>query len=111
LTVHSRIRASNFGVSVLASWPAWRENSPAKPLCGEALTPPIDKRIIAVELVADLGPGVARLQQQHQARPARIVCATGSARHSVVQFHAFSLRQRDRVHGHDHTPFLVVTVH
>ena len=30
LSVHSRIRASNAGVSVLASWPACRLNSPAK---------------------------------------------------------------------------------
>ena len=28
--VHSRMRASNAGVSVLASWPAWRLNSPAR---------------------------------------------------------------------------------
>jgi hypothetical protein len=55
---------------------------------------------------------MACLEQQHQPRPARIIGTPAAARHPLVKFHTFRVRQYDRVlHEHNHTIFSAVTVH
>jgi len=85
---------------------------PCQPLFPKSLAPAIDKHIIAVQLVANRGPGMVCLEQQHQPRPARVIGTPAAARHSLVEFHTFRVRQYDGVfHEHHHTTVSVVTVH
>lgn len=78
---------------------------------GKALAPAIDKRIVAGELVADLGPGVTRLEQQDQPCTTRVVRSPRLAARSLTQFYALYLRKFDCAHRHNHTTFSVVTGH
>ncbi len=85
---------------------------PCEPLGDESLAPAIDERIIARELLANLGPGLAGLEQQNQPGAPGVVGSPCLARCSLAQLHAFRLRKTDCVaHEHNHTPFLYVTVH
>jgi len=85
---------------------------PCQPLFPKSLAPAIDKRIITVQLVANRGPCMACLEQQHQPRPARIIGTPAAARRSLVKFHTFRVRQHDGVlHEHHHTTVSAVTVH
>jgi len=83
---------------------------PCQPFPPKPLAPAVDQRIVAVQLVADLRPGMTRFQQQYQPRSPSVIRPTAPARHALAQFHTFRLRQSDRApHKHDHTTFLCVT--
>src|SRR5215470_15791374 len=85
---------------------------PGQPLLPKPLAPAVDKRIIAVQLVPDLRPAMARFQQQYQPRTPSIVGSAAPARRPLAQFHAFRFRQFNRaLHEHDYTTFLRVTTH
>jgi len=83
---------------VLASCPACLLNSPAAAL-PKSLAPAIDKRIITVQLVANRGPCMACLEQQHQrarrassARPLRLAARwLSSIRSASVSTMVFSM--------------------
>ena len=92
--------------------PSVSAEQPCQPLFPKSLAPAIDKRIIAVQLIANRGPGLAGVQQQHQPRPARIIGTPAAACHSLVEFHTFRIRQHDGVlHEHHYTTVSAVTVH
>src|SRR5262249_31460666 len=79
---------------------------PGQPLLPKPLAPAVDKRIIAVQLVPDLRPAMARFQQQYQPRTPSIVGSAAPARRPLAQFHAFRFRQFNRaLHEHDYTTF------
>jgi hypothetical protein len=81
-------------------------------LSDKALTPPIDERIIAGELVADLGLREAGLEQKNESRTARLIGSTRLTGCSLIEFRLFHCRQNNRAtREHDYTPFSVVTVH
>src|ERR1700690_602937 len=85
---------------------------PGQALLPKSLAPAIDKRIIAVQLVANHGPRMAGLQQQYQPPPARIIGTPTTARRSLAELHTFRIGQYDRLlHEHYHTIVLDVTVH
>ena len=104
-----------------ARFQPWRERAgrltrvarekPSQLLLYKALAPAIDKRVIAVELAADRGPGVAGGEQQDQSCPSCVIRSTGATVGSASQFHAFGIRQGDRANEHDHTSRLPVTDH
>ena len=92
--------------------PRMTAEQPGEPLVDEALAPAIDERIVAGELLADLGPGLAGLEQQNKPSASRVIRASRLTRCSLAQFHALRFRKTDCVaHEHNHTPFLSVTVH
>jgi hypothetical protein len=71
-----------------------------------------DKRIIAVQLVANRGPGLACLQQQHQPRPACVIGTPAAACRSLLEFHTFRVRQYEGVfHEPNRTTASSVTVY
>ncbi len=85
---------------------------PGQPLFSKSLAPASDKRVIAVQLVANSGPSVASLEQQEQPRPARVIGPSAAAGGSLVEFYAFRIRQYDGVsHAHHCTTVLTVTLH
>lgn len=91
--------------------PRVTREQPRQPFSLKALAPLIDERIIAIEFLADLCPRIALPKQQDQPCPARIIRTTGLAVCSTTQFHAFQIRQGNRVHEHDYTTVSHVTVH
>ena len=106
------MRASSAGVSVVGNCPAWRLNSPARPFSGKSLTPAIDEAISAIQLLADRGPGVTRIQQQDQSRTSRPIGPSGLTAGPLGEFFVFHWQQLNRVaHQHDYTLYLDVTVH
>src|SRR6266849_8744748 len=106
---NARLQRGSQRAGLLPSVPA---EQPCQPLFPKSLAPAIDKRIIAVQLVANRGPCMACVQQQHQPRSARVIGTPAAARRSLVEFHTFRVRQYDGVlHEHNHTIFSSVTVH
>ena len=94
---NARLQRSSQRAGLLPSVPA---EQPCQPLFPKSLAPAIDKRIIAVQLVANRGPGMVCLQQQQQTRPARVIGTPAAARRSLVEFQTFRIRKYDRVlHG------------
>src|SRR5215831_17310178 len=92
--------------------PGMATEQPRQPVLRKPLAPAADKRIVAVELVANLRPAMTRLQQQDQPRSAPVVCPTAAARRPLVQLRLFCFCQCDPVlHEHDLTTFLRVTRH
>jgi hypothetical protein len=97
------------GTRLLPGVPA---EQPRQPFLTEAFNPAVNESIVAVQLVADCRPRMARLEQQDQSRPACIIGTTAATRGSLIKLHTFRFRQYDRVfHTYDHTPFSCVTVH
>ena len=91
--------------------PSVSAEQPCQPLFPKSLAPAINKRIIAVQLVANRGPCMACLQQQQQPRPARVIGTPATAGGSLVEFHTFRIRQYNGVlHEHHCTTVSVVTV-
>ena len=85
---------------------------PGEPLVDEALAPAIDERIVTGELLADLGPSLAGLEQQNKPSASRVIRAPRLTCRSLAQLHALRFRKTDCVaRGHNHTRFLFVTVH
>ena len=80
-------------------------------LLPKALAPAVDKGVVAGELLAGPGPGLSGLEQQNQARSARIVRTPCLTRRSPIQFHALRLREFHCAHKHNLTIFSDVTVH
>src|SRR5215831_6589074 len=92
--------------------PGMATEQPRQPVLRKPLAPAADKRIVAVELVANLRPAMTRLQQQDQPRSAPVVCPTAAARRPLVQLRLFCFCQCDpALHEHDRTTFLRVTHH
>ena len=70
----------------------------------KSLAPATDKRIIAVQFVANRGTGMVCLQQQHQPRPSRVIGTPATACRSLGEFQTFRIRQYDGVlQEHHHT--------
>ena len=85
---------------------------PRVALVDPLLTVSCPPRIVAIQLVADRRPRMARFQQQHQPRPPCVIRTAAPARRALVEFHTLRFRQYDRVfHEHDHTTFSSVTCH
>ena len=106
---NARLQRRGQRAGLLPSVPA---EQPCQPLFPKSLAPPIDKRIIAVQLVANRGPGIACLQQQQHPRPSRVIGPPATARRSLVEFDTFRIRKYDRVlHEHNHTIVSSVTGH
>src|ERR1022692_947574 len=94
---NARFQRRGQRAGLLPSVPA---EQPCQPLFPKSLAPPIDKRIIAVQLVANRGPGITCLQQQQRPRPSRVIGPPATARRSLVEFDTFRIRKYDRVlHG------------
>src|SRR5580704_12114673 len=92
--------------------PSVSTEQPCQPLFSKSLAPAIDKRIIAVQLVANRGPGIARLQQQQHPCPSRVIGPPATARRSLVELNTFRFCKYDRVlHEHNHTTVSSVTEH
>ena len=108
--VHSRMRLELRREGARTVTGMAREQ-PRQPPLSEATAPAGDEGVIAIELLADLFPGVPRSQQQDQPRATGIVGPPGAAVGSLTLFHTFCIRQGDRAHGHEHTAVSVVTVH
>ena len=85
---------------------------PRQTLSQEAFTPTINKAVRAVEFVADYRPRLSTVQEQNQARAARLIGSSGLTRGSLCEFRFFHFRQDNRVaHEHEYTRFSVVTGH
>jgi len=78
---------------------------------GETPAPAGNEVVVTGELLADLGPGIAAIKQQNQARASSTVGSARLTRRSLAQFHPLCIRQFNRAHKHNHTPNLAVTVH
>src|ERR1700691_6156306 len=92
--------------------PSVPTEQPCQPLLPKSLAPPIDKRIIAIQFVANRGPGITCLQQQQHPRPSSVIGSPAAARCSLVEFDTFRIRKYDRVlHEHNHTTVSTVTDH
>jgi hypothetical protein len=55
----------------------------------------MNKRILAVQLIANRGPGMAYLELQHQPRPAHVIGTPAAARRPLVEFLTFRIGQYD----------------
>ena len=111
-TLHSRMRASSAGVSVVGNCPAWRLNSPPQTFCPKPLIPAIDEAVSAIELFSDPRPGVTCIQQQNQSRTPCLIGSSGLTAGPLGQFFAFHWQQLNRLaHQHDYTLYSAGTVH
>lgn len=92
--------------------PGVAAKQPGQAFRRKPLAPSIDEAIGAIQLRADRGPGVTRIQQQDQSRSPRLIGASGLTVGLPGEFFVFHGQQLKRVaHEHDYTLISDVAVH